>query len=97
MSGALHRVQIIADFNRPAADAPVGVRFFKMTACVIDHIPIYTVFFDVIGQQSLREISVLEFLIVGQLHDFRTRLVVDLSRHGRQRVVAARGHVGLLP
>ena len=56
----LRRVQIIADLDRPAADAPVGVRLLEMPARVIDDVPIDAVLLDVIGQQGLREISVLQ-------------------------------------
>ena len=56
----LHRVQIIADFDRPAADAPIGVRLLEMTARVVDDVPIDAVLFDVVGQQGLREISVVQ-------------------------------------
>src|SRR2546427_6192025 len=52
------RVQIVADLDGPAADSPVGMWLLEMTARVIDHIPVHAVFFSVIGQQSLREISV---------------------------------------
>ena len=89
-------MQIIADLDRPASDAPVGVWLFKMAARVVNHVPIHAVFFDVIRQQSLREVSVLQLLIVGQLHDLGTCLVENLAREGWQSAVAARRHVGLL-
>src|ERR1700745_1214544 len=52
-----HRVQVITNLNCSAANAAGGVRFFEMTAGVIDHVPIHAVLFDVIGQQNLREVS----------------------------------------
>ena len=55
----LQRVQIIADLDRPAANSAIGVRLLEMTARVVDDIPIDAVLFDVIGQQGLREVSVL--------------------------------------
>jgi hypothetical protein len=50
-------MQVIADFDGSAADAPVGVPFLEMTARVVDDVPIVSVFFDIVGQQSLREVS----------------------------------------
>ena len=92
----LHLVQIIADLDRPASEAAVSMGLLEMTARVVDDIPIDAVLFDVIRQQCLREISVRELLILGHRHDLGAGLVVDLPRHGRQRVIAARGHVGRL-
>ena len=75
MSGSSTALQIVADLDRPAADAPVGVRLLEMPARVIDDIPVDAVLLDVVGQQGLREISVLKLLVVGQRHDLGARLV----------------------
>ena len=60
MSGSFTAVQIIADLDRPAADAPVGVRLLEMPARVVDDVPVDAVLLDVVGQQGLREISVVQ-------------------------------------
>src|SRR5262245_49441425 len=75
-------VQVISDLDGPAADAPVGVRFYEMTARVVDYVPIDAVLIDVIGQEGLREISVLQLLILGHRHDLGARLIEDLPRQG---------------
>ena len=49
----LCRVEIVADLDRPAADAAVGVRLLEMPARVIDDIPVDAGLLDVIGQQRL--------------------------------------------
>ena len=49
----LRRVEIVADLDRPAADAAVGVRLLEMPARVIDDVPVDAVLLDVVGQQGL--------------------------------------------
>src|SRR6266581_5457855 len=67
-----HRGHIIMNFNRSAADAAPSMWLFKMAPRVVDHVPVLSflgMLFDVIRQQSLGEISVLKFFVVGLCHD----------------------------
>lgn len=85
----LHRAQIVANFERADSDAATGVRFFEVAAYIVNNVPIDAVVLDVVRHESLREISVAKLFVLGQLHDLRAGLIVDLPHQRGQRVVRA--------
>src|SRR5262249_42898554 len=89
-------MEVVAHFDCSAADAPPGMRLFEMAACVIDNPPSYAMLLDVVGQERLREISIVEMPILGERHDLWAHLVEDLPRQCRQSAAGAGGHIGLL-